>query len=213
MGFFNLPQKARYNIYERMLIVAHPIYIFQDVGSGVEMFAPETPPRWLALLYVDRQMNYEARAILYGMNKFALLNTKRHQVGLLQSFTECIGLVNTSFLSHLCIDFPVIEAQPGEPKLKEDDLQSLKLIQKECTNLRTLETHIHNYDSSKISKMDQESYKFYQEAFSQFDVQLKAIPSLAKIILRVSGGTPTPSVMEFMQGFEWTILPGNRDRW
>lgn len=213
MGFSTLPHKASYNIYERMLIVAHPIYIFQDIGSRVEMFAPETPHRWLALLHINRQINHEASAVLYGRNKFALMNTTRHQVGLLHDFMKCIGPVNTSFLSHLCVDFPVIEGQPPELDFREDDLQSLNLIQENCTNLRTLEMHIHNYNSSSISKMDQDSSEPYRGALSRLDVQLKAIPPLAKVILRVGGGTPSPSVIAFMQGLGWTVLPGNRDQW
>lgn len=213
MGFSTLPEKARYNIYERMPIVAHPTYIFQDIGSRVEMFAPEIPLQWLALLYINRQINHEACATLYGMNVFALMNTTRHQVGLLHAFLKCIGPVNTSFLTHLCVDFPVIEGQPPELEFREDDLQSLNLIQENCTNLRTLEMHIHDYNSSSLSKMDQDSSDSYRGALSRLDVQLKAIPRSAKVIIRVSGGTPRTSVIEFMQGLGWTILPGKRDRW
>jgi len=213
INFFSLPGKARDNIYKRVLIVAHPLYLFQDPGSRVETFAPERPFRWLALLYTNRQMKSEAGAVLYGMSNFTFLDTTRQQVGLLQAFLNCIGPVNASLLSHLCINFPVIEGQPGESKLREDSLQSLKLLQEKCINLTTLETHFYSNNSSGLTRMDQDNLQFIREALSQFDVQLKAIPSLDKIIVRVYGGTPTPSVMEFMQGFGWVVLPGNRNQW
>lgn len=212
-SFFNLPRKARGSIYKRVLMVAHPIYLFQDTGSRVETFAPDRPPRWLALLFTNRQANSEASAILYGMNNFSLLDTTRQQVGLLQAFITCIGPVNASFLSHLCINFPVVEGQPGKPRLKEDGIQSLKLLQEKCTSLTTLETHIYSNNSGGLTGKDQDSSQFIREALLQFDVQLRAIPSLDKIVIRVYGGTPTPSAMEFMQGFGWVVLPGNKDRW
>jgi len=213
MNFFSLPSKARNNIYKRVLTVAHPLYLFQDTGPRVETFAPEQPPQWLALLFINRRMNSEASAVLYGTNNFTLLDTTRRQIGLLQAFLDCIGPMNASLLSHLCINFPDIEGQPGNSKLKEGSLQNLKLLQERCTNITTLETHVYSENSGVLTRTDQDNLQFIREALLQLDVQLRAMPSLDKIIVRVYGGTPTPSVMEFMQGFEWVILPGNRNQW
>ncbi len=107
--------------------------------------------------------------------------------GILQAFLNCIGPVNASLLSHLCINFPVIEGQTGEFKLGEDSLQSLKLLQEKCIHLTTLETHFNSNNSSGLIAMDQDDLQFIREALSQFNVQLRAIPPLDNIILRVSG--------------------------
>ena len=147
--------------------------------------------------------------MLYGLNSFSLADSTPREVGLLQSFLDSIGPVNAGLLSHLSINFPVaesIEGQPGKVKLRADSLQSLKLLQEKSTNLTTLETFIHGQNAKGILAPDQENSQFIQVALSHIDAQLKAIPSLDKIIVRSFGGTLTPSVIELMQGLGWVVL-------
>jgi hypothetical protein len=207
-----LPGDIRNDIYKRVLVVAHPLFLFQDTGSQVvETFAPERPVRWLALLYTNRQVHDETSAVLYGLNHFTFMDTTQHQGGLLQSFLNCIGSVNAGLLSHLCINFPVaesVEGQPGKVTLREDDLYSLKLLQEKCTNLTTLETLVHSRNSGRLINASHDDSQFIQEALSQINALLRAISSLKKIIVRSYDGTPTPLVMESMQGLGWVILPG-----
>ena len=213
-SFFSLPRKSRNDIYRRVLFVAHPLYLFQETGSEVvEMFAPERPARWLALLYTNRQVREEASEVLYGSNNFTFMDTTRHQANLLQSFLNFIGPVNASHLSHICINLPVaesVEGQPGRILLREDDLCSLKILQEKCIELTTLETLVHSYNSMGLSKAGQHSddLHFIREALSQIDIQLKAIPSLSKTIVRFYNGSPTPEVAEMVQRLGWVMLPG-----
>jgi len=158
-------------------------------------------------------MNSEASVVLYGTNNFTLLDTTRGQSGLLEAFLDDIGPRNASLLSDLRINFPDIEGPPGNSKLKEGSLQNLKLLRERCTSIITLETRVHSESSGALTRTDQDNLRFIREALLQLDVQLRAMPSLDKIIVRVYGGTPTPSVMEFVQGFGWVILPGNRNQW
>ena len=58
--------------------------------------------------------------------------------------------------------------------------------------------------------MDQDSSGFYRETFSDYEVQLNTIPSLSKSIISVSGGTPTPAVMEFVQGLDELCYLGTK---
>jgi hypothetical protein len=159
-SFFSLPGDIRNNIYRRVLVMPYPLFLFQDTGSQVvETFAPDRPFRWLALLYTNQQVHGEARAVLYGLNHFTLVETTQHQGGLLQSFLNCIGSVNTGLLSHLSINFPVtesVEGQPGEVILRKDDLHSLKLLQEKYTNLTTLETLIHSRNSRDLINPSQD---------------------------------------------------------
>ena len=211
-SFFSLPGDIRNNIYRRVLVVPHPLFLFQDTGSQVvETFAPDRPFRWPALLYINRQVHDEARVVLYGLNHFTLVETTQHQGVLLQSFLNCIGSVNAGLLSHLSINFPVaeiVEGQPGKATLREDDLHSLKLLKEKCPNLTTLETLIHSRNSRDLINPSQDDSQNNREALSQIDAQLKAISSLKTVIVRSYNGTPIPSVMELMQGFGWVILRG-----
>lgn len=59
-GFFSLPIETRSDIYKRVLALPQSLYLFQDPGCPIETFAPGKPYRWLALLYVNRQISAEA---------------------------------------------------------------------------------------------------------------------------------------------------------
>ena len=223
-ALLRFPVKIRNKIYKEVLVVAHPIYLFQDPGCPVETFAPDRPRRWLALLHVNRQMRSEASVIVYGMNNFTLVRTPREPAGLLQAFLDCIGPLNASLLSHICINFPVLEGQPGERKeeeeeggrgrfqLREDSLQDLKLLQQRCTNLKTLENHLFGKASKGLSKAHKDNTYFSHEALSQIDVQLKAIPSLEEVIIRIYDGTLSSSTKQTMLNFNWIVLPWDKDQ-
>jgi hypothetical protein len=78
-GFFSLPREVRDDIYQRVLLVTHPLHFFQQTGSEVvEMFVPERPVRWLALLYTNREVREDASAVLYGLNHYTFMDTTRH---------------------------------------------------------------------------------------------------------------------------------------
>ena len=208
--FLDLPIRFRDRVYERVLIVPHPLYLFQEPGSPVETFAPDKPLHWLALLHTNRQISVEAGAALYRVNHFELVDITKRQFSVLRSFLDCIGPVNAASLSHLCISFPIVESideEPGNLRLRDDSLQSLKLLQDKCTNLSTLETVVHYKNSDSFTKTDQ----FLREAFSQIDVQLKTIHSLRRIIVRVDAqrGIPTSSVKDMMRRLRWLVLSGN----
>ncbi|CZT47988.1 uncharacterized protein RSE6_08624 [Rhynchosporium secalis] len=212
IGFLGLPDKIRINIFKRVLVVAQPIYLFQDKGSQkAESFAPERPHRWLALLYTNRQIHDEASMVLYGANHFTFMDTANRQGGLLQSFFNCIGSSNAGLLSRLCINFPIVEygkGQSGKVMLGEDEIHSLRLLKEHCAGLTTLETLIYSRNYGSLINAGDKDSKFIREALSQIDAQLKAISSLQKVIVRYYDGAPTTLVVELMQGFGWVVLRG-----
>jgi hypothetical protein len=199
-----------------VLVLAHPLYLFQDPGSpNVELFAPEkpTPARWLALLYTNRQLHAEASAALYRCNHFAFVDTGRKPVNVVHSFLHGIGSVNAGHLSHLCINFPVaqrVSGQEGKVILREADLHSLKLLQERCTSLATLEALVHGRGAKglTVATYDSNNSHFTRETLSELDVQLKAIPSLGKTIVKFSDGDPAPEVVELMQHLGWVHVVG-----
>ncbi|KAF2721181.1 hypothetical protein K431DRAFT_328693, partial [Polychaeton citri CBS 116435] len=206
VDFFSLPCKIRDDIYNRVLVIPYQLHLFQDTTSRVETFAPERPREWLALLYTNRQMRREASAILYKVNIFDLMDTTQQPFDLLKDFLNQVGPVNAGSLSHVCISLPVIEGQPGNFQLREDGSQNLKLLQKQCTGLATLEFHIYSSRSSTFPKADQGDFKFVQKMLKYLELQLKVIPSLEKVIIRIYDRTLPSPVIDIMKGFGWIVL-------
>lgn len=204
--FFRLPAEIRRVVYKLVLVVRHPIYLFWE-RSRVHRFGPEIPRRWLALLHVSRQMHGEASAVAYGSNKFTLVDMTK-QADILQPFLDGIGSANASFLSHLTIGFPAMEAvdgQPGKAKLSDDDLRVLGLVSEKCAGLTTLETQVYNARSAALRKADDGSSLIAEDAFSQIDAQLRAIPSLRKFMAVVYDMNIDPSITELMKRHGWVV--------
>lgn len=216
-GLFVLPIEIRHDIFKRVLAVSDPLYLFQDPGGPVKFFMPSTykPYAWLALLYTSRQVSYEARAVLYGVNRFILeeVELANYRGKLLNSFITCIGSVNAGFLSHLRITFPAterIDGQSGEIRLTEDSLQDLRLLQNECTKLTTLDVLVYSQSSSYLITEDQDNPEFARDVLLKINAEFRCIPSLARIILRVYSGSPASSMKAFLNGLGWVVLIGDR---
>ena len=214
-SFFNLPREVRNEIYSEVLVVEHPVFLFQDGSPRVETFAPDKPHRWLSLLFVNRQMHREASAVLYGLNDYYLVDATQQQVDLLGSFVQSIGSMNSGSLSHLCINFPgaeIVDDQSGKVKLQDGSMQVFRLLRERCTNLRTIELSIHSEYSSWLTKSIGSNLQVIQDGLQQIDAQLRANPSLQTIIVRARDDNPPPLVNDLMQGFRWVILRGRAKR-
>ncbi|CAI6336992.1 unnamed protein product [Periconia digitata] len=210
-NFLSLPEKIRKEIFRRVLSILHPLFIFQDPGCPVEMFAPDRPPHWLAITYVNREISCEASSVLYEINHFHLLDMTQQQSNILQSFFNCIGARNVAFLSHLDISFPVGEAmdsQPGTFRFGSDSFQSLKLLQRHCNNLSTLEVFIHNKNIGFFENPE----GVIHEALSVIAAEFRAISSLQNVVVRVipHEGIPAPA-KDLMRKFGWAIVFGDKD--
>jgi hypothetical protein len=208
-GFFSLPAKVRKRIFESVLIVTHPIFLFQGYGTQVEAFAPEKPRKWLAPLQTSRQMHEEASAVLYGSNRFNLVDTTEKQPDLLHSFLACIGPSNSGALTHLCIKFPSVEKSQDRAQrfeLTKESLSSLSLLQQECTSLKTLEVFLHNQEATGLTHLIEEGQTLAHEALSTINAQLKEISSLVNIIVRVYDHNLNPSLKPSMTSLGWTVL-------
>lgn len=211
----DVPRQVRDNIYKRLLVLGHPLFIFQDsVSSPIESFAPDKPPRWLALLLVNRQVNDEARKVLYDMNHFILVDTSLDEVHLLCSFLDGIGSTNASLLSHLRINFPALEQpQPDQPPrgkltLTQGGLQSVTLLRDQCASLTSLEMLVHTQSSRALVLAGDNDLQSVRDALLPIDAQLKAIPSLTKIIVRFHTEHPADLVVALIQGLGWEVYFG-----
>lgn len=223
-GLFCLPRNIRDKIYQRVLVIPHPLYIFTDGNSQkVGLFAPEKPARWLALLHANRQLHAEAVATLYGSHQFVLVDTTRNQANLLQSFLDLIGSVNAGYLRHICINFPAVvtasenvagdSAEDVTSTLQEEGLRGLKLIQERCRGVTTLEAYVHSENSRGLvaaaaGRPGVGASPHTRLALAEVEAQLKAIRSLKKVIIRLYNGPLAPEVAELIQSFGWVVLPG-----
>jgi len=90
------------------------------------------------------------------------------------------------------------------------DCGVLKLLQEVCTGLETLDILVPGKDLNVMLFM---SPSPVQEALLAVDTQLKAVPSLAKVIVRVSTGKPDRALMVSMQKLGWVVLPMNNNQW
>jgi hypothetical protein len=228
-GFLDLSEKARQDIYKRVLAMEHPVYLFQDVGPRVETFAPDKPKWWLALLYTNKQVYREAKTALYGRNCFFLMDRPQQQDALLGSFLNCIGCHNAELLSRLCISFPVLEdkaqsdqcqGQQQVPRaemvrIRQDSIRNLGLLQSSCTNLATLEMQISKENSRCLAEVvaadgggGGRDEQFVRVALLRIEAQLDAIPSLENIVVRLHVKDLAPVVIDIMQELGWVVLNG-----
>lgn len=116
VGIFILPVEIRQQIFKLVLAVPKSVYLFQDSGSLLESFIPSRPRVWLALLYTNRRLSYEARSVLYGANRFTLeeVEISNYRSNILKSFINGIRSFNSDFLSELRISFPATERVDNE---------------------------------------------------------------------------------------------------
>ncbi|KAK4042993.1 hypothetical protein C8A01DRAFT_32938 [Parachaetomium inaequale] len=222
---FSLPREIRNDIYQRVLFVSHPLYLFQEEtgpSDKVGLFAPERPParRWLALLYPNKQLHDEASAVLYGLSHFALVDATagKNHANLLSSFLGRIGSVNAGCLSHLCINFPAAVGNSEEEDVTADQqageedafLGELRLLREKCTSLVTLEMMVYGRHAKgvTVASHDPDNSQLVRGVLSRMDAHLKAIPSLRRVLVRLYSGPLAPDVVEWMHGFGWVVSVG-----
>ncbi|KAL7899221.1 hypothetical protein HDV63DRAFT_334161 [Trichoderma sp. SZMC 28014] len=214
---FNMSPEARGDAYNKMLVTSGPVFVFQDPTSRpIEFFSPGKPTQWpeLALAKFREYNEQETNAAFYGLNHFHLVDTTmRRETLILQAFLGSITPTDARLLSHLSLSFPALEAVRGrseESGLQQDGMRSLKLLQDNCANLRTLELYVHHGNAFGLVEETPSDSQSLNEALSHVDTQLKAISSLERIIIRYYH-RPIPGVRQLMQGLGWIVLMGDKE--
>ncbi|KAJ5718311.1 hypothetical protein N7488_003957 [Penicillium malachiteum] len=169
-----------------------------DIRGPVEVFATEKPYTWLTLTQVNRQISLDARKVIYGAHKFMLeaTETPKSSGDLVRSFLNSIGPVNASFTSEKGLE---------TIGLSEGSTQMLKLLQTQCTNLKTLELLVFEQASSKLLEETQIRTSSVQEIFIEINAFLKDISSLNRIRVKPSNGLPSRIAKEFLGNLGWEI--------
>ncbi|KAK3986212.1 hypothetical protein QBC44DRAFT_143986 [Cladorrhinum sp. PSN332] len=212
-----LPRELRDEIYRHVLVVNHPLYIFEQgpASDKIESFIPDKPAHWLALLSADRRLYAEAGEFLYKCHQFVLVDMAPTQSDLLGNFLRTIGSINAAYLTRISgFNFPVVENPAGEitGKVLEVDLGGVKLLQENCPNLKTLETHVdgENWkDMGRTSSGSSAALEGAHKAFSAVDAEFRVISSGPKIIVKLyRNGVLASEVLEIMGKLGWEISSG-----
>ena len=212
-SFLNLPQNVQQNIFQNILVVVHPLYIFQEPGSEIiEVFAPDKPRRWISLLLGSRQLHDKAAETFYGANHFVMMDTEARQTRLIQSFLNRIGPASAGHLRHLSINFPVADQRDegNDTILKEDDACSLRLLQKNCGRLMTLELIVQARNAADLALSSQggEIPARLRKFLSKVDEQVRAIPSLTKLVVKWYAKPASIELADEMRQLGWTVVKG-----
>ncbi|CAH0052788.1 unnamed protein product [Clonostachys solani] len=206
--FLSLPAENRISIYQEVFGAGQTFFLFPGRGTQVDALAPTKPRRWSAFLFTNRLIYSEAREIVYGANRFVLVDVTCTQTELLYNFLGGIGPANASLIAHLAISFPVmdrVEDQERGFKLRGDGLRALELLREQCTSLKTLETQIHRQNSSGLTEEKDCDPEFARDALPRIDQQLRAISSLDRVVVEVYEKALMPSVESAMQDLGWTV--------
>lgn len=209
-----LPEPVRCRIFEIVLRVRHPLYLFQDSPTRVELFAPEKPRNWHGLLRINKRLGLEASAVLYSKNTFILTVTSPREADLLETFLRCIGPKNASFLEHLCISFPAVELyQSDEPqadsfRLRQDSARVFALLKDQCTSLSTLELCVHSKNCDGMTSTSPGQRQHIPEMLSYVERHFREMQMLGRIIIKISSGDLLPETVDAMRGHGWVIAPG-----
>ncbi|CAG9943827.1 unnamed protein product [Clonostachys rosea f. rosea IK726] len=206
--FLSLPAENRISIYHEVFGAGQTFFLFPGGGTQVHALAPTKSRRWNAFLFTNRLIYSEAREIVYGANRFVLVDVTHTQTGLLYNFLGGIGPANASLITHLAISFPVmdrVEGQEGEFALRGDSLRALELLRAQCTRLKTLELQVHRQNSAGLTEEKDCDSEFARVALPRIDQQLKAISSLEQVVVEVYEKALMPSVENAMQALGWIV--------
>lgn len=172
VNFLALPPELRDNIYRKVFKVQGLFHIyFYNVRNWL---------REPALLRTTRQVYNEASVVLYSLNDFWFFDIPTptlSEYSLLQCFFNTVGSKNASLLSHISIYFPVIESTESQQK---HFLHSLKFLQENCINLKTLGLYV----IAPRSKIYQSDIQLMHKRLSEINAQLTAITSLNKVTVK-----------------------------
>lgn len=196
------------NVYCELLIRTSAIFLDitawsrqPSICSSSHRYYPSSMRLYPAVLLLCKKAHREASSILYSGNRFEIRDSK-----LLTSFLDQIGAQNAGFLRHLVIAFPDFHSDDvAGIHLNEDGVRTLDLIRKKCQNIIILETSIRrtNVRDMRLDAFDAPGA--VDQALVLVDAQLRAIPSLRELRVRVHNEAINPSLREKMRGYGWII--------
>jgi hypothetical protein len=126
-------------------------------------------------------------------NDSHLMDIKEQQVDLSQAFLDCIESVNAARLSRLCINSPS----------SEESLQSLRLRQDHCKNLRCLKLVVHRKNVKFFDQPDD-----FERNYTRW-TRIKAIAKLDEVIVQFHSGSASAPAQDDMRRLGRKIVLGD----
>ncbi|KAI9036310.1 uncharacterized protein KD926_002073 [Aspergillus affinis] len=170
VNFFSLPPELRNEIYTYLLIRREPI----NPWNGDNELHPK-------ILLTNTAVLHEARALLYGHNRFDL----KCEPGQISEFLDTIGFINASHLQCIYIDFPRFHNVEEEVSLEEGSLHDLEIIQSYCTDIRKLITNFESTIAMETWLVSFDSPTICVRALALIAARFRAISSLQEIVIEV----------------------------
>jgi hypothetical protein len=216
-NFPQLPAELRTRIYEFALLPRHPICL-RD-----KYFPVETPA--CALLRVNRMVHSEASAIFYSQNEFEITSCGSFIRGCsiytpdqADSFFSLLGR-NKFLIRKVNLQFPtlVVTEEANNFFLLAEHSRFLEVVQRHCTNLRTLKLHFPGtmleYLGSGRDRWDlQPTFSIpldvcCSKALSTVHARLKLFPSSPEVVVNLGRELDTLT-HGLMVGHGWKIQYG-----
>ncbi|KAK9850867.1 hypothetical protein MYU51_011477 [Penicillium brevicompactum] len=185
--FLRLPGEIRNEIYKHLLVRKVPI----DPWNAA---AYELGPQILA---TNSKIYREAIQYLYSDNCFDLTRYKSDlwDYPLVPGFLNSLTPRNQSLIQNLQINFPDVSApsttnadgvvEVGEVSLEKESLESMQMIQKCCTDLRSITVPV---ESSWFWERWATDSDQHRESVALLDSHFRAITSLKRIVVQVHVG-------------------------
>jgi hypothetical protein len=106
----------------------------------------------------------------------------------------------------LVTTFPGVGRDDGGGwRVKEEGKMLLARVRGECTGLVRIELLVYGPGARELVEADLDVGGSAREVFSKADEHLRGVRSLERIALRVSRGSASPSVKDFVQELGWVV--------
>lgn len=195
-SFLGLPPEIRNEIYKFLLVSAEPI----DFWNNSHGIHPN-------ILYTNTKILHEARAILYGQNRFDIIasfgNWSFHSS--IPEFIDEIGHVNASYVGQIRVSFPKLCCE-GNVSIENENLPTFEMLLSCFTNLRTVVTTLQYSDVMENTLNLLNSPTTCDNAVTLVDTHFRAIPSLREIAVEVYEDHSSSHLRRKMESCGWRII-------
>ncbi|PKY08128.1 hypothetical protein P168DRAFT_314253 [Aspergillus campestris IBT 28561] len=195
--FLDLPGELHNKIYRYVLLQEDSIRPFwprYDRGLG------------LSILRTNQKIYKEAKAIFYAQNSF---DFTLYSPSMVSRFFDLIGGEGTSYLQHVRMDFPAFrrldQLPDGSGSPENNSLQILSILQRNCPQLKTIETSLHrDYDLTS-------SFMVVVAMLDKTAAQFRTLPSLQKVVVEVFEDEIDEALRQQMERYGWSVKVVNNE--
>ena len=191
INFLDLPGELHNKIY---------CYVLLQEGSIRPYESSDDSGLGLSFLRTNQKIHQEAKAIFYSQNSF---DFTPHSPSAVSQFLDGIGDKSRNYLQHVRIEFPAFRRpdQPpdGSGSPKNNSLQILSILQRNCPHLKTIETSLHR-DYGLMS-----GFMIILARLDKTNAQFRTLPSLQKVVVEVFEDEIDEPLRQQMERYGWSV--------